>query len=426
VCIDPSLDAQPVQRFASFTEDVDRLVDWLLERGVTTVAMEATGIYWRTLFLKLSAVGIEGVLVDPRQTRNPRGRKTDMQDCQWIWQLHAHGLLSGAFLPPEQMQAIRELLRLRAKRVREVGVALVEMQRALSAMNLQLQHVLSDVGGTTGLAIIDAIIGGERDPQALAKHRNYRCRSDEATITKALRGTWRDEFLFELQEARRDHRYFQESIATIDARLGAMLAALAPAPPADTTADADAAPATTTAGPRKRGTTRNEFSFDAQAVVAKILGVDLTSIDGIGPSSGLQFMGEIGFDISRFPTAQHFCSWLGLAPNPKKSGGKLLGHLPTTANRAAHILRNAAVGLDGKKGPLSEFFAKIARRRGRVIAISATAHRLARIIYAMIRDRTAFDRTKITRPVTEKTKTRMVENLKRRAAALGYDLIVAA
>ncbi|MBA3845108.1 MAG: IS110 family transposase, partial [Planctomycetes bacterium] len=230
VCIDPRLDAKSTRRFGAFTEDLDQLVSWLLERQITTVAMEATGIYWRSLYLKLSEAGIEAVLVDPRQTRNPRGRKTDMLDCQWIWQLHAHGLISGGFVPPEQMHALRQIMRLRCKRVKEIGVSLVEMQRALSAMNFKLQHVIADVGGKTGLAIIDAILAGTRDPRELARLRDYRCREDEKTIAKAMTGTWREECLFELAQARKDYQHFKDSIADCDTEIARRLETLLPKP----------------------------------------------------------------------------------------------------------------------------------------------------------------------------------------------------
>jgi len=414
VCIDPSLDARSTRRFGAFTDDLDTLVAWLVERGITTVAMEATGIYWRNLFLKLSAAGIEALLVDPRQTRNPRGRKTDMQDCQWIWQLHAHGLLTGAFVPGERSQALREYLRLRAKRVQELGVTLVEMQRALSGMNIKLQHVLSNIGGETGLGMIDAILGGERDPQVLARLRNYRCKADVATIARALTGTWREECLFQLREARKDYDHLSASIKACDVEVEKLLIGLLPQQPAEI------------AITPKRGTTRSEFGFAAQTLVGHITGVDLAAIDGIGPSTALQFMGEIGFDISPWASSDCFCAWLRLCPNPKKSGGKFLGNLPTSANRAAQILRNAAMGLDGKKSPLADFFRRLSHRRGRAIAITATAHRLARIIYAMLRDRSGFDRTKIARVITDKTKKRMLDSLQRRAAALGYAVTKAA
>jgi len=181
------------RRFGSFTEILLELVGWLKEKGITTVAMEATGVYWRELYTRIEEGGMEARLVDPRKTRNPRGRKTDMQDCQWIWQMHAHGLLDGAFVPGPEVQQLRTYLRFRHSRVEQAGIALKEMPRALSLMNIKLQHVISDIGGTTGMQIIEAILGGERDCTRLAKLRDHRCKSNEATIAKALRGTWRAE-----------------------------------------------------------------------------------------------------------------------------------------------------------------------------------------------------------------------------------------
>lgn len=415
VCVDPDLTTSSVRRFGSFTDDLLALVGWLKSLGVTTVAMEATGVYWRELYTRLEEAGIEARLVDPRKTRNPRGRKTDMQDCQWIWKLHAHGLLDGAFVPGPEVQQLRTYLRFRQGRVEQAGIALKEMQRSLSLMNIKLQHVIADLGGSTGLRIIEAILGGERDPQVLAKLRDQRCKSDEATIAKSLRGTWRPEHLFLLRQAHADYRYHHTAIAACDAHLDDLIAQL-PAQGLDDDQPLNPKPPSG----------KNDFHFDAQQAAHHLTGVDLTSIDGIGPNTALSLLGEVGFDLKPWPTAKAFCAWLGLCPNPKRSGGKHLGNLPTSANRAAKILRNAAMGLQGKKGALSQFFAKIAGRCGRTEAIKATAHKLARIIYAIFRDRTTFDRKKLEPVLTERARNALVTRLKRQAERVGMTLSPAA
>ena len=404
------LTASPISRFGAFTEDLMALVAWLVELGVTTVAMEATGVYWRELYTRIEEAGIEARLVDPRKTRNPRGRKTDMQDCEWIWKMHAHGLLDGAFVPGPDVQHLRTYLRFRQSRVEQAGIALKEMQRALSLMNLKLQHVLADIGGTTGLRIIEAILGGERDALTLATLRDHRCKSDEATIAKSLRGTWRPEHIFLLRQAHTDYRHHHAAITACDTELNALIARL----PSLGSDDQTLTP--------KRPSGKNDFHFDAQRAAHHLTGIDLTGIDGIGPNTALSFLGEVGFNLHAWPTAKAFCAWLGLCPNPKRSGGKHLGNLPTSANRAARILRNAAMGLQGKKSVLSLFFAKIAGRCGRTEAIKATAHKLARIIYAIFRDRTSYDRKKLEPVLTERAKKTFAARLARQAERIGMIL----
>jgi len=224
LCVDPSLTDQPIRRFGAFTEDLVAAVSWLLNLGVTSVAMEATGVYWREWYARLEEAGLEVMLVDPRRTRNPRGRKTDMQDCRWIWELHAHGLLDGAYVPGPAVQEVRTYLRYRKTRVEQAGIALKEAQRALSLMNIKLQHVIADIGGKTGQNIIAAIVNGERDAKQLAQRRDYRCKSDLPTIIKALTGTWRSEHLFLLKQAHADYLHQLQAIVDCDQELEAVIA----------------------------------------------------------------------------------------------------------------------------------------------------------------------------------------------------------
>lgn len=412
ICVDPGLTDQPIRRFGAFTEDLIAAVAWCTDVGVTSMAMEATGIYWRELFSRLEEAGIEVMLVDPRRTRNPRGRKTDMQDCRWIWELHAHGLLDGAYVPPPEVQELRTYLRFRKTRIERASIALKEVQRALSMMNLKLQHVIADIGGATGQAIIAAILGGERDPRVLAKLRNYRCTASEETLVKSLTGTWRAEHLFLLAQAQADYLQQLQAIAACDQELDRLIAKL-PQRSHDDGSDL----------PPKRPTGKHDFGFDAQRASYRITGVDLASIDGIGPNTALSFLGEVGFDLSAWPTAKAFCCWLGLCPNPKRSGGKNHGNLPTTANRAAQMLKDAAMGLRGaKQNPLARYYAKLAIRRGSAQALKAVAHKLARIIYALFKNRTAYDRAMLEPPVSERRTVRMLGRLAVEAGKLGYVL----
>ncbi len=414
VCIDPDLDDQPVRKFSAFSDDLQRLVQWLQERGIRSVAMEATGPYWFQLFRLLTEVGIEVILVDPRQTRNPRNRKTDMLDCQHIWQMHAHGMLSAAFVPGDAVQRLRTYCRFRQGREASLGQALGGMHEAMARMNLKLGHVISDLGGVTGQRIVEAILNGERDGHVLARLRDRRCSSDAATIARALTGTWREEDLFLLEQAHRDYKGHLAAIAECDRRIESLIARISPA-------EAVTPPRTA-----KRNTHKTAFAFDAQSAAARLTGIDLTGIDGLGAHSVLNFIAEIGFDVSAWPSSKDFCAWLGLCPNPKRSGGKTIGRMPTTANRAADILKRAAFGLQNKTGTMAEFRARIAKRRGQCAAIKAAAHRYARIIYAMMKHRTCFDPSKITPVWNERQKSRRLEHLRINAAKLGMTLVPAA
>ena len=411
VCVDPGLCTQPIKRFGSFTEDLVAVVSWLVSLGIRSVAMEATGVYWRELYLRLEEAGLEVLLADPRTTRNPRGRKTDMQDCQWIWELHAHGLLDGAFVPGPEVQHLRSYVRLRDARVQLAGVAAQEMQRAMTLMNIKLQQVISRITGTTGMRIITAILAGERDPLVLAKLRDGRCAHDEATIAKALRGTWRSEHLFHLRTAHGDYEHHQSVIANIDVAIDALIRDLPHHGSDDTTL------------PKKASTNGNDFAFDARTASYLLCGVDLASIHGVGSLTALNLLGEVGFDLTAWPNAKAFCAWLGLCPNPKRSGGKHLGNLPTTANRAAGILRRSVISMDRQDGPLADFFRRISARKGRHSAIRATAHKIARIIYAMFRDRTGYDAKRLITELSEHAKRKILDRLTEKARALGMALV---
>jgi transposase len=412
ICVDPALTDQPIRRFGAFTEDLIAAVAWLQQLGVTSVAMEATGVYWREFFSRLEEAGIDAMLVDPRRTRNPRGRKTDMQDCRWIWELHAHGLLDGAYVPTPEVQELRTYLRFRKSRIDRASIALKEVQRALSLMNLKLQHVIADIGGETGQKILAAILAGERNPHVLATLRNYRCTASEATIVKSMTGTWRAEHLFLLAQAHADYLQQLQAIAACDRELDRLIAKL-PQRSQDDGCDL----------PLKRPTGKHDFHFNAQQASYRLTGVDLASIDGIGPNTALSFLGEVGFDLSAWPTAKAFCSWLGLCPNPKRSGGKNHGNLPTTANRAAQMLKDAAMGLRGaKQNPLAKLYAKLAIRRGSTQALKAIAHKLARIIYALFKNRSVYDRTKLAPPQSERAIARLLSRLTTEAGKLGYTI----
>jgi len=315
VAVPPDRDASPVRAFPSFTHDLQRLADWLGACGVTTVAMESTGVYWIPLYEILEARGLEVILVNARHVKNVPGRKTDVLDCQWLQELHSVGLLRGSFRPSAAIAALRAYLRHRETLVQSAATHVQRMQKALVEMNLQLSVVLSDISGVTGLGIIRAIVAGQTDPHVLAQQRDYRCQASEADIIAALTGHYRPEHVFVLQQNLELFDAYQRQLAACDAAIEAHVQTLAgqAEPPAAPLPD-----------PRTRRRPRdNEPRFDIRTPLHQVTGVDLTQIDAIGPYNALRLLAEIGTDMSRWPTEKHFTAWLTLAPRNKISGGRL-------------------------------------------------------------------------------------------------------
>jgi transposase len=427
VCVPPSAVASPllvvpsgptvlpphVRRFGAFTADLHAIAAWLRQCQVTTVAMESTGVYWIPLYDLLEAERFEVLLVDPRQVqRAPNRPKTDVHDCQWIQRLHSLGLLTAAFRPEEPIRVWRSYQRHRASLIEDAGRHLQRIEKALEQMNVKLPEVVSDITGVTGMGIIRAIMQGERDPQALAKLRDHRCKESTATIARALQGTWQPEHLFALQQSLALYDYYHEQIRDCDRVIEDHLKgmALPEVPPLEPTR-------------RVRRRKDNEVTFDARQRLHHMAGVDLTAIEGIEESTALVVLSEIGTDMSRWPSEQHFGSWLGLAPNPKKSGGKVKSSATRPGvNRAAQALRLAAKNLQRSKSALGAFFRRIAARRGLAKAITATAYKLARIIYALLKHGTAYVTQGLAAYETA-YRERMVRQMKRKAAELGLVIV---
>lgn len=402
----------PVREFGAFTADLYQLADWLTACGITTVALESTGVYWIPVFQVLEARGFEVRLVDARQLKRVPGRKTDVADCQWLQQLHSFGLLAAAFRPADQVCVLRSYLRQRAMLVKYAGQHVQHMQKALVQMNVQLQHVLTDITGATGMRIIRAILAGERDPHRLAALRDRQCKNPEAVIAKALHGDWRAEHLFALQQAVDLVESDRAKIAACDERIQAQL---------QTFEDRSAgAPPPRSRRPRAD---RHDLTFDATTALFRLTGLDLTAIKGLEAHTVLKVLSETGVDMSRWPTAKHFGSWLGLAPNTRVSGGKVLSRrtLPS-ANRAAAALRVAAQSLHHAQSALGAFLRRKAAQHGMPKAITATAYKLARIIYALLKQGTEF--VEPGHDYYERQYTaRVLKQLTRRARELGYQLI---
>ncbi len=403
---------QPVQEFEAFTADLYRLADWLTECGVATVAMESTGVYWIPLFGVLEERGFQVMLVDPRRIKNVPGRKSDVVDYQWLQQLHTYGLLSGAFRPDEDIRRLRSYLRQRAMLVEYASHHVQHMQKVLTEMNVKLQHVISDITGKTGMEIIEAIMRGERNPRRLARLRDRRIKADEATIARSLRGHWRDEHLFQLAQAMELYRVYQGKIAECDREIEAQLAGFE-----------DRSDGEPPAPNGKRGNQKNAPGFDVQSQLYRMTGVDLTRIDGVDAYTALKVIGEIGTDMTKWPSAKHFASWLGLSPDNRITGGRVISSkTKASANRAAAALRLAANALHRSDSALGAFLRRKKTHLGAPKAITATAHKLARIIYSMLRYGQQYVDAG-AEYYESQYRHRALRAAKQRAAQLGYQLV---
>ncbi len=402
-----------VRRFGAFTADLHALAQWLEACGIETVAMESTGVYWIALYELLESRGIEVFLVNPRHLRNVPGRKTDVLDCQWLQVLHTFGLLRGSFRPTEEICVLRGYQRQREMLVRCRVQHVQHIQKALDQMNIKLHKVVSDITGATGMAIIRAMVGGERDPKELAKHRDRRCKSSTDVIEKSLEGTWREEHLFALRQAVELYDVYTTQLVQCDAQIEAQLKKLQ----GPSAGGPGGAPSK-----RKRTTNRSRPSFDARAELYRITGVDLTAVDGIAETTALALVAEIGTDMTPWPTGKHFCSWAALCPGNNVSGGKRLsGRNRRSANRVKQLFLMAAQALTHSDSALGAYYRRLKGRLGAPKALRAAAHKLARIVYEMLKYRRAY--VDVGQDYYERQfRERVVRGLRRRAKALGYEL----
>ena len=413
VAVSGSSAEEPVREFDAYTAELYRMADWLVECGVETVAMESTGVYWIPLFGVLEERGLEVLLVDPRRLKIVPGRKTDVVDCQWLQQLHTYGLLSGAFRPEAEIRRLRSYLRQRAMLVEYASHHIQHMQKALTQMNIKLQHVISNITGKTGMLIIEAIVAGERSPSKLASLRDRRTKAKEKKIAESLRGHWREEHIFELKQALELYRTYRRKIEECDQEIESQLGMF------DDRSEGDMPAAKRGANPRQG----NAPKFDVRTYLYRMTGVDLTAIDGVEAYTALKVVSEVGLDMSRWPTAKHFASWLGLSPNNRVSGGRVMSsRTKPSANRAATALRLAANALHRSDSALGAFLRRKKAQLGAPKAITATAHKLARIIYSMLKYGQKY--VDAGAAYYEKQhRQRALSNAKRRAAQLGYRLV---
>ena len=414
VAVPPDRAEESVRSFNAFTEDLHALADWLTACRIKTVAMESTGVYWIPVFQVLETRGFEVCLVNARHVKNVPGRKSDVLDCQWLQYLHSVGLLRGSFRPPDQVCALRSYLRHRDMLVKSAARHVQHVQKALTQMNLHLHHVVSDLTGVTGLAILDAILGGERDPLKLAALRDRRIKASEAMIAKALVGDYRQEHLFTLRQALAIYRHYQGQILECDRQIDQHLA---------TFQSKTQEPAPAPVGRQRKKPERNQPQFDLRSHLHRILGVDLTALPGLSTINVHTVFSEIGGDLSKFPTAKHFASWLGLCPDHRISGGKVLSaHTRTVKSRAAYALRLAAYSAGKSYSALGDYFRRMRARLGAPKAITATAHKLARIIYHLLKTGSPYDETIFARNETL-YQHRHAANLRKQARELGFTLV---
>jgi len=366
-----------VEHFGTTTPELHRMLAWMKDRRVESVAMESTSVYWIPVADLLEANGLEVVLVDTREVRMVPGRKSDVKDCQWLQKLHSCGLLHGGFRPPENVGAIRTVLRERASLTQMRTQCLQQMQKSLDQMNMRVHHAVSDIDGKTGMDIIRAIVEGERNPSALARLRDRRCKKSEAKIAEYLTGTWREEHVFNLKQAYLTLRFIDERISEYEQKVATMFKSLAadsgnpqpPVPPADT---------------RTKKDSRN---MDEKADLGRIMGFNMTDLAGIGYDTATVIVSELGYDFTRFPSEKHFAAYLGLAPRLGKSAGKNVRQKKRGKNtsRAGQALRMAASTLYRSQSELGAYFRSVARRADRKTAVKATARRMAHLIYRGVR-----------------------------------------
>ncbi|HEV2354457.1 MAG TPA: IS110 family transposase [Puia sp.] len=414
VAVPPDRAEETVRHFGCLTPDLHEMARWLKECRVKTVAMESTGVYWIPVAQVLEDHGLEVHLVDARHVKNVSGRKTDVKDCQWLQELHSYGLLGSAFRPTREMAPLRSYWRQRGSLVEGCSQQIHLIHKALEQMNLQLHKVLSDVTGVTGLKIIRAIVSGERDARKLSKLRNAMVKSDEETLVKALTGHWREEHLFALKQAVEMYDIYQGKVAECDREIERYMKTLG-------------SPEGPEKGPSPGGAKRrkNEPHFDLKGELQRMTGVDLTRINGISALTAQTVITEQGFDMSRFPTEKHFTSHLGLCPNNQVTGGRVKRtRSRRVTSRAALALRVAAQSLHRSKTALGAYLRRMKAKLGMPKAITATARRLAVLIYRMLKYGQDYVDVGQVR-YQEIYQMHVAENLKRQAKRLGYTLVVA-
>jgi transposase len=418
VAVPADRDPSPVRKFGTFTEDLRRMAEWLVRCGITAAAMESTGVYWIPVYDMLEQQGVRPCLVNPRNMKNVPGKRTDFHECQWIQYLHSMGLLHSAFRPDGNVCAVRSLMRHRSDLVEMASQHVQHMHKALTQMNVQIQHVISDVTGLTGLAILDAVVEGERDPAVLAKLRDPRIKATGETIRKSLEGNWRPEHVLALKHRLKLYRAHLEQIGECDREIEKLVAMFEPrVDPADKPMPEDRKEKQ-----RRRKKKGANPAFDMRSEAYKLFGVDLTQIPGL-MTLVMTLFSEVGRDMSRWPTAAHFVSWLGLCPDNDISGGKVLWRgVRRTKNRAGTLFRLAAHSLHHDQSPLGDYLRRLKAKLGPAAATTATAHKIAIIFYTMVKKQVQYDASLWAERDAMRQK-RIDAHLHTQAAKRGYKLV---
>jgi len=415
VAVPSDRDSQAVRSFGCLTPDLHDMARWLNACGITSVAIESTGVYWIPVVEILEDHDLEVYLINARHVKGVPGRKSDVQDCQWIQQLHSYGLLSSSFRPPPEIQSLRSYWRQRACLVELCSQQIQRMQKSLEQMNLQLHKVLSDITGKTGMAIIRSILKGERDPKVLVQLKHALVKSSDEVLIKALTGNYREEHVFALKQAVELHDTFQNKIAECDSQVQTVMTALE--------SMGDTPKRTTRPKLMTRKRRKNQPNFDLRNHLYQTTGVDLTQIDGIDAMTAQTVISECGFDMTPFRTEKHFSSWLGLCPNNKITGGKVYSSRTRKVfNRVASALRIAAQSLHGSSTALGAFYRRMRTRIGAPKAVTATAHKLAKLIYRMLKYGEDYV-DKGQEHYEKQHQERIMKNIKNRAKQLGYQLL---
>ena len=384
VCVPEDRDSENNRRFGSFTCDLREICSWLHACGINTVAMEATGVYWLNLYLMLKDSGIDVVLANPLQVKNLMDKKTDEADAEWLMLMHSYGMVKPSFQPENITRKIRNLIRHRSSLLESAAVEIQHMQKAMEMMNIKLSTVISDITGKSGQTIIRAIIAGNHDPESLSLLADGRCRASKETIAKSLEGTWDEDVLFMLGQSLEVYDFYQALVAACNGKIESLLMEYA------ARIDTDGAEFVRT---KKNTTPKNALTFDMEKYAFDIWGVNVRAIPGMNVSSMLQLVGELGHDfVDKFETRQKFCKWCNIVPNNKISGGKVLSsHLPKRKNPVGQVFRMCANAVKDEKTEMGNYFRRIKARSGSAQAIVATAHKIARIFYTMIRNRQEYN-----------------------------------
>ena len=418
---------QAVQEFGSWTGDLQRMAAWLKGCGIRTVAMQSTGVYWISVQEVLEQAGIEVYLVNARGTKNLPGRKSDVQECQWLMKLHTYGLLRNSFRPPEEIRAVRTIWRQRGRLVQDAGRTIQQMQKALTTMNIQLANTISDVDGVTGLAIIRAILQGERDPRKLAQLRDRRVRASEEEVAQSLQGNWREDVLFELKQVVEGYDFYRKQIAECDEQLQKYLAELPDGKGSTVSkvASEGVSPGSKKKRRKRKSGRKNDPSFNLEGELKRIFGVDLTSIDGINILTSQVILSELGPDLSAFPSEDDFSSWLELVPRRNITGRKVIKQKSRESkNRVADALRMAAESLSDSDSYLGARYRKYRGRMEGKKAVKTMAHYLACLVYRLLRKGQEYVDRGAAYFEKKRTEREMV-SLKRKAAELGMQLVPA-